>query len=192
MPTHYEILDPSVRAIVLKSNIDYKSYFLESNTGNYYWVPVPLTDLVTPEGVQWFIERGMELSKKAAIFKISAGAIGATHIDNSLQKIGFNFVMEGNMQIEWVDVTSPSHLSQYQIGDYINPSPDVIYPYPTIVEIKEVCTSTDAAIQVDSPHRGTNILGGNEDCYFISIRPNLKFQQANTYETIVALINNPV
>ena len=151
MPTHYEILDPSVRAIVLKSNIDYKSYFLESNTGNYYWVPVPLTDLVTPEGV-----------------------------------------MEGNMQIEWVDVTSPSHLSQYQIGDYINPSPDVIYPYPTIVEIKEVCTSTDAAIQVDSPHRGTNILGGNEDCYFISIRPNLKFQQANTYETIVALINNPV
>ena len=93
------------------------------------------------------------------------------------------------MHIEWVDVATASKLNQYEIGDYINPSPDIVYPNPVITEVKETCDSTDVVIQVDSPHRG---IGGAEDCYIISIRPDPKFQIEHTYQTMLDLVNTPV
>jgi len=188
MPTNYELLDPSVKPLVLKPNLNVESFFSNVvTTRTNLWVPVPTGELVSEDGVLWFNQRGIVLAAITGVFKTEAGAIGATHIDSSPQKIGFNFVMSGQGEVQWVDVDSPGILEQYEIENYLNPAPDTIYPQPDILDITETWNSADgdAVIKVDSPHR---IMGGTVDRYVISLRPDPATIVNKTYEEILAQV----
>ena len=154
--------------------VDYgiqKLNFSELNFPNeqpHEWVYLPVNEVFTSAGLQFFKDKNIKLRSTARIFKIIAGCqISPIHIDSEYYDAAFNFVVEGDGKMEWVTVDGIESYSSYTQSNASAGAYKRIVDFSKI-EINDSWSGKCALVRIGTPHR---VLGGTHDRYCVSARP---------------------
>jgi hypothetical protein len=132
------------------------------------WINVPVTDMFTDAGLQFFSDRNIKLRKTTRVFRLKANHVSDIHVDSDYYDAAFNFIVEGTGVMQWVTVINGVESN----GSYIQSSNmtgsykrfDVYEDYI----IDESWSGKCALVKINTPHR---VIGGASDRYCISVRP---------------------
>lgn len=144
--------------------VDYKSLFSNVKS-NHDFIKYPVVKALTSYGFYWFKERKILLRRNVKVFRIVKEFQGPIHTDFYNKKgteFAFNFVYEGNGEMQWVEDINGEVL-------FVNNKDDVypVYTNVTSCNIIEKWNGSAALVKTDTFHR---IVTQNEERYCLSFR----------------------
>ena len=181
--TYSRTLPLDLRKIILKDNINVPELLIPYNLNGHGWCEFDTNQIVSESGRFWFNHLGVDLSPKVALFKLDKFYTGPIHIDAVPQKFGFNFVMEGTGDMQWVNIEERSY-EYTSKTEKCTSTPFKRFNNTAPFTVIETWLGTDGLIRVDIPHR---VIGGSEDRYTISIRPSGKCNY--TFDDMVQILS---
>jgi hypothetical protein len=162
--------------------IDYES--LGPKESGHKWNYISIHDVLTVEGIRWFLSRKIFLRGDVHLFRLPKHSQGAIHIDgydvDSLD-YAFNFVVSGYGEMQWID----NIVGQEQVFD-LDYSKYVAFNDVTSCNIVDTWDGDMALVRINVPHR---IVTSDKDRYCISLR-TLSHMQPKTFDEVAKLIYN--
>jgi len=180
---YHRPLPSSFRDLLIRKDVDIVNIAEEHKLIKHRWVVVPTNDVVTDEGCEWFKKNNIPLSKYVAVFKLEKFYNGPIHVDAPPQKFGFNFVVCGQGEMQWVDFDGEPEETVWAINGWTSEKYHTFHNV-TNVSVIESWSGTDGIVRVDVPHR---VLGSDSDRYAVSVRPD--WQQCNyTFDEVIQIL----
>lgn len=130
------------------------------------WRWVDTAFFLTDFAKNWFHERGIILKVGAALFKADPHVVNGIHSDSQVNDIGFNFIMSGYGEMQWVD---PIGADEVYVDDKGTNYPT--YVNASEIKILDVWTGTAALVNIKIPHRISTLSNVPRVC--LSLRPDL-------------------
>jgi len=162
--------------------IDYKS--LAPKESGHRWNYILLNDVLTLEGIQWFLSRKIFLRGDVHLFRLPKNSEGAIHIDGveSNEKVvdyAFNFVIEGHGEMQWIDnIVGTEDIYDLEYSNY------VAYSNVESYNVIDTWSGDMALVRINVPHR---VVTTDTDRYCISLR-TLPHMHPTTFDEVVKLI----
>jgi hypothetical protein len=146
-------------------------------TKSHPWIDYPVNKFINPEGIAWFTNHNIIL-KSALLFRAHANIIGPAHIDglpNKPTNYGFNFVLEGHGEMQWLDVEKieiTSYTTLHNIKHtYAKSASD------SNITVLDSWSGNAGIVKINTFHR---IVTSDVDRVCLSVRPSLpiSFEEA--------------
>jgi hypothetical protein len=157
------------------------SKFFEGKYSLHTWVNHPIENIFTQHGLKFFMNRNILIRETTRIFKLKSKFESGIHIDSDYYDSAFNFVVEGDGTMQWVNVNNGLEFqgsytqSNSKLGSYKN------FPIYNSIDILDKWSGKCALVRISVPHR---MLGGAIDRYCISVRP----KQEHFFDDLINLI----
>jgi hypothetical protein len=161
-------------------HINYKELFDPKFITDHEWVNYPIVNIFTPDGLKFFSDRNIKLRETTRIFRLRAGIESLIHIDSDYYDAAFNFVLEGQGEMQWVTMDGVESTGSYTQSNTDSGSYRRFVEF-TNLAINERWSGKCALVRINSPHR---VVGGTVDRYCISVRPTMD----HFFDDLVSLI----
>jgi len=120
------------------------------------WVNVPLTSILTNEGILFFKSKGLLLNNTQQIFKCDSNMSSQIHIDDLLTHFGYNIVLDGHGEMQWISDIEGDRIEEPTTNiskSAVFPSRWVKWDNVKTYKIDEVWSGESALVRIDIPHR---------------------------------------
>jgi hypothetical protein len=161
---YYKDIPHEVSKFVHNHNVD--NILSRMNPG-HDWRFIDTDYFLTDFAKQWFLEMGLILKPKSALFKADANPDPyLIHSDSQINDTGINFILSGAGEMQWVEPDNAFvHMIEDQGTHY------TMYDNSTNIKVLEKWTGTCGIVNVKVPHRILVTSDVPRVCF--SLRPDL-------------------